>query len=81
MRAFFLRSAAVTLVSGVALAQTLTPFRTPDVWQRFTENSLSLGPSRFVPDGQGGMIFWFQLLDRVNDQLPGRPSCFAPMAR
>ncbi len=73
MRAFFLRSAAATLISGVALAQTLTSFRTPDVWQRFTENSLSLGPSRFVPDGQGGMIFWFQLLDRVNDQLTGAP--------
>lgn len=57
----------------MASAQSLLPFRAPDVWQRFTANSLSQGPSRFVQDGKGGMIFWFQQLDRANDQLTGAP--------
>jgi len=73
MRSLILRSVAVVLMSGAALAQTLTPFRAPDVWQRFTAHSFSQGPNRFVPDGQGGMMFWFQQLDRVNDQLTGTP--------
>lgn len=71
---FSLVLAAATLPMAVAgFAQTLTSFRAPDVWQRFTSQSLSLGPGRFASDGQGGMIFWFQLLDRVNDQLTGAP--------
>lgn len=73
MRTLLIRSAAAALLAGATLAQTLTPFRAPDVWQRFTAYSLSQGPSRFVSDGQGGMIFWFQLLDRVNGQLTGAP--------
>lgn len=73
MHPFLFRVAAAALVSGAVSAQTLTPFRAPDVWRRFTTNSLVQGPSRFVPDGQGGMIFWFQQLDRVNDQLTGAP--------
>jgi uncharacterized delta-60 repeat protein len=56
-----------------ASAQSFLPFRAPDVWQRFTANSLSQGPSRFVPDGQGGMMFWFQQLDRANGELTGAP--------
>lgn len=54
-------------------AQSLLPFRAPDVWQRFTANSLSQGPSRFVPDGKGGVMFWFQQLDRANGELTGAP--------
>lgn len=67
---------------GIALAftaassasgQSLTPFRAPDVWQRFTSRSFAQGPSRFIPDGSGGMMFWFQQLDRANGQLTGAP--------
>ena len=73
MNYLFIGFLAAVVSSTVAVAQNLSPFRVPDVWKRFTTNSFSQGPQRFVSDGKGGLMFWFQMLDRVNDQLTGAP--------
>jgi uncharacterized delta-60 repeat protein len=61
-----------TIPAGT-FGQSLTAFRAPRLWERFTVDSFGFGPSRSATDGDGGLLFWFQELDWVNGQQVGAP--------
>lgn len=63
---------SLTIPAGT-FGQSLTAFRAPRLWERFTVDSFGFGPSRSATDGDGGLLFWFQQLDWVNGQQVGAP--------
>lgn len=73
MRAMFSLLLAGSLGGLSVLGQTVTEFRAPRLWERFTTDSFSFGPARSATDGDGGLLFWFQNLDWVNGQQVGAP--------
>jgi uncharacterized delta-60 repeat protein len=73
MRSILTAAVAGSLCWVSASGQTLDGFRSPRLWERFTTDSLSFGPSRSATDGDGGLLFWFQGLDWVNGQQVGIP--------
>jgi hypothetical protein len=54
MNYLFIGFLAAVVSSTVAVAQNLSPFRVPDVWQRFTTNSFPRVRSGSSPTARGG---------------------------
>lgn len=73
MRSILTAAVAGSLCWFSMLGQTVTEFRAPRLWERFTTDSFSFGPARSATDGDGGLLFWFQNLDWVNGQQVGAP--------